>query len=140
MVIRLEAVRNVSAGEEVTISYINEDRPPSARRENLASAYHFYCSCSRCTKELSIGSAKYSYSRSANNHGRKGAKKKEARAAARAKPGVTAPQLAAVQTKAAISSPPDAAILPTSPQPTGERNELALPNNPVIAKPPTDEP
>lgn len=85
MILQLKTVREVAAGDEVTISYIDENRPPSARRENLLSSYHFTCCCPRCVMETEGGSAKYSYSRSVNNHARKGAKKRELRAAEKAK-------------------------------------------------------
>ena len=80
MHIQLKTLRDVAVGDEVTISYIDENRPRSARRDNLASSYHFNCTCSRCTEEAESGSAKYSYSRSVNNHARKGAKKRELQA------------------------------------------------------------
>ncbi|WCJ37604.1 histone-lysine N-methyltransferase ATXR2 [Euphorbia peplus] len=44
------ALRNISAGEEITISYIEEDLPLEERRALLAD-YGFKCSCSKCLEE-----------------------------------------------------------------------------------------
>eukprot|EP00887_Chlorella_sp_A99_P006616 scaffold3.g6616.t1 len=44
------ALRNIAPGEEVTISYIEEDAPLEERRAELAD-YGFVCRCSRCRDE-----------------------------------------------------------------------------------------
>ncbi|KAJ4831688.1 Histone-lysine N-methyltransferase atxr2 [Turnera subulata] len=44
------ALRPISRGEEVTISYIDEDRPYEERRTLLAD-YGFKCKCARCLEE-----------------------------------------------------------------------------------------
>ncbi|KAL9669269.1 hypothetical protein QQ045_006813 [Rhodiola kirilowii] len=44
------AARPIHKGEEITISYINEDLPYEERQELLAD-YHFSCKCSKCAKD-----------------------------------------------------------------------------------------
>lgn len=45
------ALRPVAAGEELTISYINEERPLAERQAALRADYRFACSCPRCCTE-----------------------------------------------------------------------------------------
>jgi len=47
----LTARRDVAAGEELRISYIDADASASARRETLRHAYGFECGCERCVEE-----------------------------------------------------------------------------------------
>ena len=44
------ALRDIAAGEEVLISYIEEDRPLAVRRADLVD-YGFVCMCERCVEE-----------------------------------------------------------------------------------------
>lgn len=46
------AVRQISVGEEITISYIDEDLPYEERQALLAD-YGFKCCCPKCIKEQS---------------------------------------------------------------------------------------
>ncbi|MQL84465.1 hypothetical protein Taro_016974 [Colocasia esculenta] len=46
------ALRPIRKGEEITISYIDEDLPYEERQSLLAD-YGFKCRCSRCLKEIS---------------------------------------------------------------------------------------
>eukprot|EP01041_Mallomonas_annulata_P006912 gene6912-14039_t len=45
----VRALRDISPGEEVTISYIDVGRPVWWRRSKLLSSYGFTCHCSRCS-------------------------------------------------------------------------------------------
>ncbi|KAF9977890.1 hypothetical protein BGZ73_004486 [Actinomortierella ambigua] len=45
------AMRDISQGKDVTISYIDSDMPLQARRLALMSDYHFHCCCERCVRE-----------------------------------------------------------------------------------------
>lgn len=56
---------------------INENRPRSARRENLMNDYHFQCICVRCETEKALSHVKVTYHKSKNSHALKGAKRKE---------------------------------------------------------------
>ena len=52
-------------GEELLISYIDVNRPSSARRNYLKKFYKFDCKCPLCLEEAQGGShKKYSYERS----------------------------------------------------------------------------
>jgi hypothetical protein len=46
----LLALCDIAPGEEVTISYVDEDAPLEERREMLAE-YGFECECDKCTAE-----------------------------------------------------------------------------------------
>ena len=48
--VRVEALRDISAGEELTLSYIDENDPLEDRKKNLAS-YGFKCGCPKCVME-----------------------------------------------------------------------------------------
>lgn len=123
MSIMLKMVRDVAVGEEVTISYIDENRPRSARRENLLSSYHFHCACARCEAEAEAGGAKYSYARSVNNHGRKGAKKREEKKKAAAAAKHAAVQSASTaETPAPPSQPTDSQATPAESTPAASVN------------------
>ncbi|PFH37806.1 putative histone lysine methyltransferase, SET [Besnoitia besnoiti] len=43
--------RRVDAGEELTVSYVDETLPAARRRQLLHATYGFLCSCSRCIRE-----------------------------------------------------------------------------------------
>ena len=47
---RVEALRDIEAGEELTVSYVDEAQPLAARRAALAS-YRFECRCAKCERE-----------------------------------------------------------------------------------------
>lgn len=46
--LKMLALRDIDAGEEVAISYIETDRPKLARRKCLQAEYNFTCCCPRC--------------------------------------------------------------------------------------------
>jgi SET domain-containing protein len=46
------AARDVAAGEQLTISYMDSEQPVANRQEYLAFAYGFSCRCPRCIEEL----------------------------------------------------------------------------------------
>lgn len=51
---QLVALTRITAGNEVTISYVDEsilELPLDARRKHLQRAYKFWCSCPRCARE-----------------------------------------------------------------------------------------
>ncbi|CAJ1459268.1 unnamed protein product [Effrenium voratum] len=48
----VRALRKISAGEELTISYIDESQPVRKRQRSLWLRYGFRCLCSRCAREL----------------------------------------------------------------------------------------
>ena len=43
--------REIAQGEELTISYVDENSPGEARREELLQRYGFQCSCEVCSRE-----------------------------------------------------------------------------------------
>ena len=45
------AGRHVFAGEELCISYINEDADVATRRQHLQWAYGFTCQCELCREQ-----------------------------------------------------------------------------------------
>ena len=47
----LVATRDLSEGDEVTISYVDESLPLGRRRASLEFAYGFFCRCERCLAE-----------------------------------------------------------------------------------------
>ena len=49
-ILRVEALRDIEAGEELTVSYVDEIEPLAARRAALAS-YRFECRCAKCERE-----------------------------------------------------------------------------------------
>ncbi|KAK4660385.1 hypothetical protein QC762_118470 [Podospora pseudocomata] len=49
----LRAERPIKEGEEITISYIANDKPRSIRREGLR-LYYFECDCPRCVDDLDV--------------------------------------------------------------------------------------
>ncbi len=58
-------LRDVAEGEELSISYIDVNRPSSARQKYLQKFYKFDCKCPLCLEEAQSGSQKkYSYERS----------------------------------------------------------------------------
>lgn len=48
-------IRPIKSGDEVTISYINEDLPVQERLQQLYEHYLFDCSCVKCTREAPGG-------------------------------------------------------------------------------------
>ena len=48
--VRVEALRDVEKGEELSVSYIDETQTV-AQRENALAAYGFKCACARCVAE-----------------------------------------------------------------------------------------
>jgi hypothetical protein len=55
---RLVALRRLAAGEEVTLSYIDEEGAGLAERRAALGAYGFVCRCARCeAEELAAGLA-----------------------------------------------------------------------------------
>jgi hypothetical protein len=44
----LHATRNIAAGEEVTVSYVDPISPAWSRKSELLQAFSFSCSCQRC--------------------------------------------------------------------------------------------
>ncbi|GJJ68734.1 hypothetical protein EMPS_01080 [Entomortierella parvispora] len=49
------ATKDISKGEDITISYIDTEMPLHARRLALLSDYHFHCCCERCLREEKLG-------------------------------------------------------------------------------------
>lgn len=47
----IEAMRDIKAGEEVSISYVDTDLGYDARQEELINQFSFVCRCFRCTTE-----------------------------------------------------------------------------------------
>ncbi|KAG0088256.1 hypothetical protein BGZ93_008740 [Podila epicladia] len=45
------AIKDISKGQDITISYIDTEMPLQARRLALLSDYHFNCCCERCVRE-----------------------------------------------------------------------------------------
>jgi len=52
--ITLAARRDIAAGEELTITYIDASEPAEERREALRFAYGFECRCAACVEELEL--------------------------------------------------------------------------------------
>ncbi|KAI8149895.1 hypothetical protein BJV82DRAFT_707680 [Fennellomyces sp. T-0311] len=48
----IRTIRPVSAGDPLTISYIDASLPVSARRQKLREDYYFDCQCDRCIREM----------------------------------------------------------------------------------------
>lgn len=46
--LNIHSIRNIRAGEEVTISYIDVGQPTFVRRHELFGSYHFWCNCVNC--------------------------------------------------------------------------------------------
>jgi len=51
LIYTLTAKRNITMGEEVTISYLPTSWPRSKRRGNLSATYDFDCDCEKCNEE-----------------------------------------------------------------------------------------
>lgn len=51
----LRATRDIAAGEQLTISYLDANMGAQARQRHLQWAYGFLCQCRRCSEELGIG-------------------------------------------------------------------------------------
>eukprot|EP00727_Mastigamoeba_balamuthi_P011703 m51a1_g7155 hypothetical protein (391) ;mRNA; f:343257-345021 len=49
--LRVVAARDVRAGEELLVSYVDEEQPREQRRAELRRRYHFDCLCDRCRSE-----------------------------------------------------------------------------------------
>ncbi|KAI0894820.1 hypothetical protein F4806DRAFT_497521 [Annulohypoxylon nitens] len=50
----LHAYQDIKEGEEITISYTENDQPRSQRRHHLKTHYYFYCKCLRCQEDLDV--------------------------------------------------------------------------------------
>ncbi|GFH10530.1 SET and MYND domain-containing protein [Haematococcus lacustris] len=48
----LRAARDISRGEQLTISYLDPEMHVAARQRQLHFAYGFTCQCQRCAEEL----------------------------------------------------------------------------------------
>ncbi|KAG0014145.1 hypothetical protein BGZ82_001882, partial [Podila clonocystis] len=62
------AIRDIPKGQDITISYIDDEMPLQARRLALLTDYHFHCCCERCVREEQA---------SAPGSSKKGTKEKE---------------------------------------------------------------
>lgn len=49
--VQLVALREIKEGEEIFISYIDENEPLEVRKEMLEERYFFTCGCQRCMRE-----------------------------------------------------------------------------------------
>ncbi len=47
------AARDIEAGEELTVSYLDQTLPRAQRQQRLSFAYGFSCRCARCIEEAS---------------------------------------------------------------------------------------
>merc|ERR1711957_186180 len=45
------AHRDIAAGEEVSMGYVDDEQPRRVRQRNLLKNYHFLCRCPRCLAE-----------------------------------------------------------------------------------------
>eukprot|EP00755_Sulcionema_specki_P030848 Sspe_Gene.95308::Locus_67608_Transcript_2_3_Confidence_0.400_Length_1125::g.95308::m.95308/K11426/SMYD; SET and MYND domain-containing protein len=59
-VLKVVALKDISRGEEVSISYVHEWEPLRKRQSNLQLHHHFTCTCTRCSagkdsEELQVG-------------------------------------------------------------------------------------
>ena len=50
--LRLRAARDIAAGEQLCIAYLDVDLPVERRQEKLSFGYGFTCACPRCLEEL----------------------------------------------------------------------------------------
>lgn len=50
--LRVRAVREVSAVAELTLAYVNLMEPRAVRRQQLQESKHFLCICERCSEPL----------------------------------------------------------------------------------------
>ena len=50
--LRLRAARDIAAGEQLCIAYLDVDLPVERRQEKLLFGYGFSCACPRCLEEL----------------------------------------------------------------------------------------
>lgn len=53
--VHLSALRDIEEGEQVFISYIDEDLPVDERKAMLRERYFFDCGCERCAREMAEG-------------------------------------------------------------------------------------
>ena len=49
---RLRAARDIPAGEQLFIAYLDVDLPVARRQEKLHFGYGFHCTCARCLEEM----------------------------------------------------------------------------------------
>lgn len=49
--ILIQALREIRAGDECSISYIDTNQPLANRRKKLLEEYFFTCACVRCIEE-----------------------------------------------------------------------------------------
>lgn len=55
VICRAVAVREITAGEEITMCYLQDAcLPQLARREYLENSFHFTCSCERCLEDIKL--------------------------------------------------------------------------------------
>lgn len=48
----MHALRDIKKGEELTISYIDENLPYETRQRQLKELYYFECKCPKCLLKL----------------------------------------------------------------------------------------
>lgn len=53
-ILKLLPLRNIAAGEEITISYVDFTKSVSERQKTLQRDYLFACTCNKCTTEIAI--------------------------------------------------------------------------------------
>lgn len=81
--IEIIADEDVREGEQLSISYIDANKPRDARRKILQEHYNFQCRCSRCATEASAaGRAKMSYHTGRGGREALGARGSQARSGA----------------------------------------------------------
>lgn len=49
---QVRALRNIQAGEQLTVTYINLTEDRATRQHQLALSKHFQCACDRCSEPL----------------------------------------------------------------------------------------
>ena len=57
-ILSIHPTRDIRAGEEVTIAYIDTHQPLTARRKQLQVTYFFHCQCTRCVREEAADTAR----------------------------------------------------------------------------------
>ena len=48
----IRAIREISAGEQLTVCYVNMTEPRKIRAAELRATKHFSCACERCSEPL----------------------------------------------------------------------------------------
>ena len=49
---RVRTVRDMRAGTQLTVGYVNLMEPRAVRHRQLAESKHFLCACERCSEPL----------------------------------------------------------------------------------------